>query len=49
MIIFREAGFDIKMVGRRVPVDTLYRWRKIYNLLGEDGLIRETRPASNSQ
>ena len=43
MIIFREAGFDIKMIGKRVPVNTLYKWRKIYDLLGEDGLIKETR------
>lgn len=25
--IFRQAGFDISMIGRETPGDCLYRWR----------------------
>lgn len=35
--IFRKAGFDINMIGREVPGDCLYRWRK----QGRYGLKRE--------
>ena len=43
MEFFRECGFDISMIGKRNPVNTLARWRKIYDRLGEDGLINELR------
>lgn len=43
MEFFRDCGFDISMIGKRNPVNTLARWRKIYDRLGEDGLINELR------
>lgn len=43
MEFFRDCGFDISIIGKRNPVNTLARWRKIYDRLGEDGLINELR------
>lgn len=48
MQFFRESGFDISIIGKRNPVNTLARWRKIYSTLGEDGLINEFRGKSSS-
>jgi hypothetical protein len=48
MEIFRDAGFDIDMIGKKVPHNSLARWRKVYKKLGEDGLLKETRGKSNT-
>jgi transposase len=47
MEIFRDAGFDIDMIGKRNPHNSLARWRKVYENLGEDGLLKETRGNNN--
>lgn len=36
--IFRQARFDIHMIGRRTPKDCLRRWRKTFRQKGETGL-----------
>lgn len=48
MQFFRESGFDISIIGKRNPVNTLARWRTIYATLGEDGLINELRGKSSN-
>lgn len=37
--IFRQAGLDINLIGRKVPKDCLRRWNRIYRTRGEEGLI----------
>lgn len=41
--IFEEAGFDVSLIGKKVPKDSLTRWRKIYNFRGAGRLSVETR------
>lgn len=41
MDFFRHCGFDISIIEKRNPVNTLARWRKIYDHFGEAGLINE--------
>ncbi|MCM3089394.1 helix-turn-helix domain containing protein [Bhargavaea ginsengi] len=41
--IFLEAGLDPKLIGRDTPKDSLKRWRKSYDALGEEGLLSERR------
>ena len=41
--IFREAGFDLAIIGKDRPDDRLSRWRKIYETRGVDRLNIETR------
>lgn len=41
--IFRQAQFEIKMIGHEVPDDCLHRWLKIYRAKGEGGLILDGR------
>ena len=41
--IFEEAGFDVSMIGRHIPKECIWRWRKIYNFRGADRLGIETR------
>ena len=36
--IFRQAKFDIDMIGRKVPKHCLRRWLKIFRVKGEAGL-----------
>ena len=36
--IFKQAGFDIDMIGRDTPRGCLRRWRKIFKKRGEAGL-----------
>ena len=40
--VFIDAGFDLKLIGRKSPKDRLRRWREIYKRKGEGGLV-ETR------
>lgn len=46
--IFRQAGFDIEAIGREVPGDCLYRWRKIFEKKGEKGL-RKVKSANRGR
>ena len=41
--IFLEAGLDPKLIGRDTPKESLKRWRKSYDALGEEGLLSERR------
>lgn len=41
--IFREAGFDIKMIGEKIPRKSLGRWREIYRRKGLVGIQTDTR------
>ena len=36
--IFRRAGFDLDLVGRRQPKECLSRWLKLFRTKGKDGL-----------
>jgi hypothetical protein len=47
-MIFNEAGFDVKLIGKDVPSDCLHRWKKIYNNKGKDALNIETRGLSSA-
>jgi transposase len=37
-MIFKEAGFNIAMIGKNNPKRCLYRWKRTYKIKGEDGL-----------
>lgn len=37
--IFRKAGFDIEIIGKKKPKDCLERWNKIYRRKGPKGLL----------
>jgi transposase len=41
--IFTEAGFDLKLIGKKQPAYCLKRWRKIFKRLGQEGLLIEAR------
>lgn len=41
--IFKQAGFDLNIIGKEKPHDCLKGWKKIYKLKGEEGLKTETR------
>ena len=41
--IFRQARFDINMVGHEIPDDCLFRWRRIFKQKGEAGLKTDNR------
>jgi len=41
--IFRLAGFDLQMIGRKTPKECLGRWNRIYQAQGSTGLSAETR------
>jgi len=45
-MIFEEAGFNIETLGKANPGRALRRWKKVYNTLGEEGLIKERRGSS---
>lgn len=42
-IIFKEAGFDLDIIGPKKPKECLKRWKKIYITKGEQGLCAEHR------
>lgn len=42
-MIFKEAGFDLGLVGADRAKNCLKDWRRIYNNQGEAGLIKENR------
>lgn len=37
--IFRLAGFDLKMIGKDMPKESLRRWNRVYRTKGMEGLI----------
>jgi transposase-like protein len=41
--IFREAGFDIQLIGEKTPRKSLGRWREIYRKKGIEGIQTETK------
>jgi len=46
--IFRQARFDIDMIGRKAPKECLRRWRKIAKREGEAGLKIDGRGQSKA-
>jgi transposase-like protein len=42
-MIFKEAGFDLNVIGRYTPKFRLRDWKKIYKAKGEKGLATESR------
>lgn len=41
--IFTQAGFDLRVIGRKTPIECLKRWNKTFRTKGEVGLSSETR------
>jgi transposase len=41
--IFMDHGFDLDTIGKGLPRQRLYQWRKIYNESGELGLSLDNR------
>ena len=41
--VFIENGFDLEMIGTKKAKESLSRWRKSYQLHGEDGFFEERR------
>lgn len=46
--IFRQAGLDINMIGRKTPKYCLRRWRNIFREKGEAGLKADGRGQNKS-
>ena len=46
--IFIEAGIDVNILGREQPKKCLTRWRKIHDIYGAEGLLRENRGIGSS-
>lgn len=47
-MIFKEAGFDLCLIGEDIPEGSLRRWRKIYTTKGLAGLNTEARGRSHN-
>lgn len=47
LMIFMQAGFNIDILGRDVPGDSLFRWRMIFGKRGIEGFSTETRGRSH--
>ena len=45
--IFRNAGFDLDVIGRGQPKSLLQDWNRIYRTKGATGLMTETRGKGN--
>lgn len=41
--IFREAGFNLALIGKKTPEWRLARWRKIFNIKGAQALRNDGR------
>ena len=41
--IFRQAGFDLKMIGLQTPKECLKRWNRTFKSKGVDGLETDAR------
>ncbi len=46
--IFRQAGFNLDVIGRDTPKECLNRWRKVFKEKGEDGLKIDGRGKSKA-
>ena len=46
--IFRQAGFDIGIIGRKTPKECLQRWRRVFKDRGEAGLKTDGRSQSKA-
>ena len=46
--IFRQAGFNTNIIGKKTPKECLFRWRKIYNERAKAGLENDGRGKSKS-
>lgn len=47
--IFEEHGFNPDIVGKDIPRKRLYKWRQVYNELGELGLSLDKRGKTKTQ
>lgn len=41
--IFREAGFNLNIIGNKIPGRCIQRWKRTYLTIGKDGLTGERR------
>ena len=41
--IFEDAGFDLDLIGRKIPKRCLERWRAIFTQRGEEALRKDQR------
>jgi len=41
--IFKQAGFNLDIIGRDIPKESLRRWNRIYRAKGFDGLVELRR------
>lgn len=46
--IFREAGFDLEIIGMNKAQSALARWRKTFQAYGEAGFLQERRSKASS-
>ncbi len=46
--IFRQARFDIGMIGHKTPKECLHRWKKVFKDKGEAGLKTDGRGQSKA-
>jgi transposase-like protein len=44
--IFREAGFDLRIIGKHIPKGCLKSWRRVFKKKGVAGLLVEQRGRS---
>jgi transposase-like protein len=42
-MIFKEAGFDLALIGSNIPDQCFCRWKRVYNFRGVERLSTETR------
>lgn len=42
-VIFKEEGLNLNIIGKDKAKDCLKRWRRIYQVKGEKGLVEEAR------
>jgi hypothetical protein len=47
--IFRDAGFNLNIIGNKNPRKCINRWKRIYLTIGEDGLMGEKRGRGGSR
>ena len=41
--IFKDAGFDLTLIGRDIPHQCLVSWQRVFKKQGEAGFAKETR------
>jgi len=45
-MIFKEAGFNLNIIGKHRPKECLQNWRRVHNKNGEKGFEKENRGGS---